>query len=262
MSARVLLGRVRVLAVDQQATIATVGQHKRVSRFQPQAQRFGGVLGNRDFAVVGFVGKHYAAHIDNLRSVLQQNVEGRNGACGSNVEPLGIGFGKVLGAIVKHLCANADFAAKLGAKVDAFGQAVHKRGADVGTNDGQWHRRETCAATDVDKGCPLRHKLCAQHAVDKVLCPHLSVVGDGGEVVLFVFLNEKLVVLLEACDVAVRKCNFCVLRKIVLHDCSMPQTTSDVNATKGVWEVLRSKCTIFKKKYRSENKSKNVHQLS
>ena len=238
MSARVLLGRVRVLAVDQQATIATVGQHKRVRRLQPQAQRFGGVLGKRDFAVVGFVGKHYAAELDNLRGVLQQNVEGRNGACGSNVKPLGIGFGKVLGAIVKHLCANADFAAKLGAKVDAFGQAVHKRGADVGTNDGQRHRRKPRTATDVHEGCPLRHKLRAQHAVDKVLYPHLSVVGDGGEVVLGVFLNEKLVVLLEASDVAVRKCNFCVLRKIILHNCSMTQTTPDVNASRGI-------CTFF-----------------
>ncbi len=78
----------------------------------------------------------------------------------------------------------------------------------------------------------MRNKLCAEHAVCKVFYPHFVVIGDGGEVVLGVFLNEKLVVLLETGNFVVGQCNFCVLRKIVLHNCSMPQTSHDVNARK------------------------------
>ncbi len=137
LSARIGFGRVTVFAVHQQAPITAVGQHKRVSRFQPQTQRLGGISSKCDFAVIGFVGKHYATELDNLCGVLQQNVEGRNGACGSNVKPLGIGFSKVLGAIVKNLRVNTDFAAKFGAKVDAFSKTIHQRRADVGTNHGK-----------------------------------------------------------------------------------------------------------------------------
>ena len=182
------------LAVNKQTAAATVGQSECKVFFQFEAQNFGGIFAFVHFVQSGFVGKDNSAKLYNLRGVLEQYGQWRNGTSGGNVKRFRVGFGKVFRTSMLKTACYANVVAKHCHKVDALGKAIHQGHFDVWASNFQRQRGETCATTDVAQRCVLWNSHRAKDTIGKVFFPNFRSFRDGGEVILFVFFAQKVAV--------------------------------------------------------------------
>lgn len=205
------------LAVDKQTAVATVGQVESKVLFQLEPQNFCGIFAFVHFGKVSFVGKDNSAKFDNLRCVLEQYGQWRNGTSGGNVKRFRVGFGKVFRASMLKTTGNANVVAKHGHKVDALGKAIHQGDFDVWAGDFQRQRGKTCTATDIAQRCVLWDGHRAKDTISKVFFPNFRPFRDGGEVVLFVFRAQKVAVELQLLHHFVGKLNIGIFENKLFH---------------------------------------------
>ena len=205
------------LAVNKQTAVATVGQVESKVLFQFEPQNFCGIFALVHFVQSGFVGKDNSAKFDNLRCVLEQYGQWRNGTSGGNVKRFRVGFGKVLRASMLKTAGNANVVAKHGHKVDALGKAIYQGDFDIWAGDFQRQRGKTCTATDIAQRCILRDGYRAKDTIGKVLFPNFRPFRDGGKVVLFVFRAQKVAVEIQLLHHFVGKLNIGIFENKLFH---------------------------------------------